>query len=351
VICRTLDTRNKKLETRNLPLSFQPEPFIPRPRLTSAHAQTLAAWALPRRSQLPPAEERLFSVTPDAQVLCHCHWQAGGDPRLTMIVIHGLEGSSDSQYVIGSANKAWDAGFHVVRMNMRNCGGSERLSRTLYHSGLSADVGAVAAAISEDSRVARTALLGFSMGGNLVLKLAGEWGGSPPSYAAAVAAISPAMDLSASVDKLHSGSNRIYEWNFMRHLRQSIRRKMELFPDLYGGTHLRGVYTIRQFDDVITAPYSGFAGAEDYYQRASSSQFAERITVPTLVIHSHDDPFVHMLPETEQKLRNNPHVTLIATERGGHCAFIASPNGYDGRWAERQAIEFFRQFAALEHSR
>src|SRR5205823_7055616 len=129
-------------------------------------------------------------------------------------------------------------------MNMRNCGGSERLSRTLYHSGLSADVGAVAAAIAEDPRVSRVVLLGFSMGGNLVLKLAGEWGDAPPAHVAAVAAISPAMDLSASVDRIHSGFNRVYEWNFLRHLRQSIRRKMELFPDVFSSARLRGVRTI-----------------------------------------------------------------------------------------------------------
>ena len=135
-----------------------------------------------------------------------------------------MEGSSESKYILGTADVAFRAGMNVVRMNIRNCGGTERLSRTLYHSGLSEDVGTVAAALAQDERVGRIAIAGFSLGGNQVLKLAGEWGDAPPAHVAAVAAISPAMDLSASVDRIHTGSNRIYEWNFMRHLRQSIRR-------------------------------------------------------------------------------------------------------------------------------
>ncbi len=326
---------------------FRPEPFVPRKALRGGHAQTLTAWAAARRIALPPSDDRIFSVAPDAQVVCRCHWQAAAGPRLTLMLVHGLEGSSESQYMVGTANKALEAGFHVVRMNMRNCGGSERLSRTLYHSGLSADVAAVAFAIAEAEprRVSRLVIAGFSMGANLVLKMAGEWGASPPANIAAVAGVSAAMDLGPSAEALHAPANRVYEWNFMRALRRSIRRKAELFPDLYGNAKLAGVRTIRQFDDCITAPYCGFADANDYYQRSSASRVVEHITVPALVIYAQDDPFIRVLPQTEQKLRANPNITLLTPERGGHCAFLAARNGYDGRWAERQLIQFFRRFA------
>src|SRR5438067_12081389 len=139
--------------------------FIPRRGMRSAHAQTIAGWALPRRIFLPAPEDRLFSVAPDAQVLCRCHWQRDPERRLTLIVVHGLEGSSESRYVIGTANKAWAAGLNVVRMNMRNCGGTEKLGPTLYHSGLSADVAAVVKTLISQDQLPRIALAGFSMGG------------------------------------------------------------------------------------------------------------------------------------------------------------------------------------------
>jgi predicted alpha/beta-fold hydrolase len=344
-------TTNEERETRDVPsvserLPIRTEPFVARKALRGGHAQTLAAWATPRRIALPPSDDRIFSVAPDAQVICRCHWQAAEEPRLALILVHGLEGSSESQYIVGTAKKALEAGFHVVRMNMRNCGGSERLSRTLYHSGLSADVAGVAAAIAqaEPRRVARLAIAGFSMGANLVLKAAGEWGAAPPANIAAVAGVSAAMDLGPSADALHAPANRIYEWNFMRALRRSIRRKAQLFPDLYGGAKLAGVHTIREFDDCITAPYCGFTDANDYYRRSSASRVVEHISVPALVIYAQDDPFIRVLPETEQKLRANPTVTLLTPEHGGHCAFLAARNGYDGRWAERQLVNFFRRF-------
>jgi hypothetical protein len=151
------------------------------------------------------------------------------------------------------------------------------------------------------------------------------------------------MDLAPSADALHEFQNRMYEWKFMRGLRNRFRRKATLFPDRYDTGYLRNLRTIREFDDQITARYSGFTGADDYYTRASSSKVAEFISVPALVIHSTDDPFIRMTPETRAKLLSNPHVRYLETKHGGHCAFLADANGYDGRWAEKQVIEFFEK--------
>ena len=313
--------------------------FIPRRFLRSGHAQTLVGNFLRRANLLPPAEERLFQVEEDAQVLCHCHWQPQRETRPTVVIVHGLEGSSVSQYVIGTGSKAWTAGMNVVRMNMRSCGGTERLARTLYHSGLSCDVGVVVRTLIQQDNLRRIACVGYSMGGNLVLKLAGDLGGDAPRELKAVAAVSPAADLGASADAMHEKANLIYEWKFLLSLMRHYRRKRLLFPELYGPCRMPR--SIREFDDLITARYSGFAGAQDYYDRSSASRVAERISVPALVIHATDDPFIRMLPATRAKYLDNPHVTLIETAHGGHCAFLASPNGYDGRWAERQIIQFF----------
>lgn len=319
--------------------------FIPRRGLRGAHAQTIAGNFLPRTSLLPAGERRQFIVAEhdpatEIAVECVCHWQQDRRPAMTVIVVHGLEGSVDSQYVIGTGSKAWAAGMNVVRMNMRNCGDTETLTPTLYHSGLSGDVAAVAEELIKQDSLERIAIVGFSMGGNLAMKLAGEWSDHAPLQVKAFATVSPAMDLAASADALHSWRNWLYERRFLRGLRRRFQRKATLFPGRYDLAHLKRFPSIREFDDKITARYEGFTGADDYYERASSSRVADRIRVPTLVIHSNDDPFIRLLPATRNKLLSNPAIRLIETARGGHCAFLAEPNGYDGRWAERTVIEF-----------
>ncbi len=319
------------------------EPFVPRRPFVGGHAQTIAGNFLPRRNELPSPEERLIHVEPQVQVLCHCHWRGGRADAMTLIIVHGLEGSSESQYVIGTGSKAWRAGMNVVRMNMRNCGGTEQLGPTLYNSGMSDDVGVVAETLIREESLRKLALVGFSMGGNLVLKLLGEWGTQAPPQVRAGIGVSPAMDLAASADALHDGGNRIYEWRFLRGLKKRIERKAALYPELYDTRYLQGLGSLRDFDDQITARYCGFRDAQDYYTRAASARVLDRIAVPTLIVHAEDDPFIRVLPETLQKLQENPHITYLETEHGGHCAFLAEPNGYDGRWAERQAIAFVQK--------
>src|SRR5262245_44872308 len=146
--------------------------FSPRRGLAGGHRQTLVGNFLPRANHLPSGEERLFQVEAEAQVKCVCHWQP--EPMrqraMTIVLAHGLEGSCESQYVIGLGSKAWLRGMNVLRMNMRNCGGTETLAPTLYHSGLSSDVGAVVKTLIDQDRLEQVALVGYSMGGNLVLK-------------------------------------------------------------------------------------------------------------------------------------------------------------------------------------
>src|ERR1019366_5038747 len=283
------------------------EVFVPHPWFRNAHAQTLAGNFQRRHNLLPPAEDRLFQVEPDAQILCHCHWQPNRAERLTLVIVHGLEGSSDSRYVIGTGSKAWQRGWNVVRMNTHNCGGTESLTPTLYHSGMSSDVGAVVRALIQQDGLQQIALAGFSMGGNMVLKLTGEWGTDAPRELKAAIGISPAIDLAISADTLHNRENRLYEWKFMQGLRSRIKRKAKLFPGRYDLRFLKGVKTIRDFDNEITARYSGFTSADDYYARAAASKVVDRIAIPTLVIHALDDPFIRMTDASREKLQRNPH--------------------------------------------
>jgi predicted alpha/beta-fold hydrolase len=347
------------------------EEFLPRRFLRNGHLQTLVGNFAPRRYALPEAEANIVEVDsgqdagaaiegalstsgPErwqealaavrargaSHVLCHCHWQPDASNCPTVILLHGLEGSSRSQHVLGNSAGAWAAGCNVIRMNMRNCGGTEELSPSLYHSGLSGDVAAVMRTLGKEKDLRAFALVGYSMGGNLVLKLAGELGKHAPSSLKAVVGVSPAMDLGASADALHNLSNRVYEWKFLIGLRRRFRRKTELFPEIYSTEGLERITSVREFDDRITARYSGFTSADDYYYRASSTRAAWLISVPTLVLHALDDPFVRMLPSTRARLLDNPHVRLVETAHGGHCAFLAPAVGYDGYWAEKMLLDF-----------
>ncbi|MBZ5704331.1 MAG: alpha/beta fold hydrolase [Acidobacteriia bacterium] len=318
--------------------------FQPRRGLRGGHVQTIASFLLPRRIDLPTAEKRLIEVAPGVKVLCHCHWQPARQDALTVVVVHGLEGSSESQYMLGVAAKGLAAGMNVVRMNQRNCGGTDGISPTLYHSGRSGDVAAVAHHLIEHDRISRLALAGFSMGGNLVLKTAGEWGREGPAQFRAVVAVCPSMNLAASADALHLLSNRLYEFYFMWQLRRRLRAKARLFPDVFDPSRLHGVHTLREFDDKITAYYSGFAGADDYYARSAAANVVDRIAAPALIVHAANDPFIRILPETRQKIRSNPNITFVETEDGGHCSFLAQPDGDDGRWAETQVVAFLSAF-------
>lgn len=336
--------KRENVQSRTGEVCFVPGKFVPRRGLRSGHLQTLVSHVLPRRDSLPAPERRLFRIEDEVQIACDCHWQSSRRNRFTVIIVHGLEGSSESQYVIGTANKAWAAGMNVVRMNVRGCGDTESLAATLYHSGMSADIGAVVDELIREEGLPRLGLAGFSMGGNQVLKLAGEWGsgviGPAPEQVSGVVAVSPAMDLSLSADALHMPENRIYEWRFLLSLRARLRRKARLFPGRY---EIRNWWwrSIRDFDNRVTSVLSGFRDAEDYYQKASSGRVLDRITLPTLVIHAKDDPFIRVLPETRAKLISNDNISYVETDHGGHCGFLGKCDGHDGRWAEIQIINFF----------
>ena len=333
---------------------------MPRRWLRGGHWQTVASFLIQRHFDLPTPEERLIEVAPGVQVLCRCHWQADRANALTIIVVHGLEGSSDSQYMRGITEKALGAGMNVIRYNQRNCGGTDALAPVLYHSGLSCDIEAVAREIIERDRISRLALAGFSMGGNLVLKLAGEWGQQAPPQFRAVAACCPALDLAASADALHEPANRIYETYFLWALRRRMLHKARLFPGHFDRDRLRGIRSLREFDDKVTAYYCGFQGAVDYYDRASAAHVVGQIAVPALILHSANDPFIRITPETRQKILANRKIHFVETEDGGHCAFIGSSNGWrsradvegtvqpvnedDGYWAENQIVNFLSQF-------
>jgi uncharacterized protein len=319
-------------------------PFQPHPWLANRHLQTVLGNFLPRPAFRLATVAETVEVDPadQSRVLCHCHWQP--EPvrasRLTVVVVHGLEGSSDSRYMRGIAVRAFAAGMNVVRMNMRNCGGTDALTPTLYHSGRSADVGAVVRHFTARFGLTRVALVGYSMGGNLVLKLAGEWGAQHPLVS--VATVCPVIDLAPSADALHEPANRVYEWKFLRSLMQRFRRKAVLYPEIFSVAGIGPVRSIREFDQKIIAPYCGFRDADDYYYRAASARVLDRIGVPTFILHAHDDPFIRLFPETRAQLIANLHINFVETSYGGHCAFLAQRSAAGIHWAEATVVRFLQ---------
>lgn len=327
-------------------------PFVPseyRPFSTSGHWQTLYTWGRPRRlPNLPAPVARHFDVAPDARVLAHCHWHPAPVGHPTMLLLHGLEGSSHAHYMCGISDKAWSAGWNVVRLNQRNCGDTEHLSRGLYHSGLTRDALHVIRELVEQDGIRVVAVAGYSLGGNLALKLAGELGDQAPQYFRTVCAVSPTIDLARCVDALERPSNFIYQWNFVRNLKARMRRKAAAVPGVYSLDLLRQIWSVRRFDDVYTAPHHGFRDSSDYYYRASALRVIDRIRVPTLILTSADDPFVPVAPFRGAAVAGNPHITTVITRHGGHCGYLEHPsNGYDGYWAEREIVRFCSIYASM----
>lgn len=308
---------------------------------------TLFAWGRRRRfPRLPPPAERHFDTAPGTRVLAHCYWQPEPAASPTLLALHGLEGSSSAHYMRGLADKAFARGFSVLLLNQRNCGGTEHLSDGLYHSGLTHDADHVIRELSGEGH-SRIVVAGYSLGGNLALKLAGEHGDAPPPALRGVAAVSPVAELETCVEALERRPNLVYQWNFVRGLRGRMRRKVRCHPERFSPEPLARIRTVRQFDETYTAPHFGFAGASDYYHRASAMRVIDRIRVPALIITAEDDPFVPTLPFRDARVTSNPRIELVITRHGGHCGFVTdAANGSDGYWAEERIADFASQVSA-----
>lgn len=316
-------------------------PFSTRGWLRNGHAMTVYAWARPRRfPRLPNPEVRLFRVSADTQVRADCYWQPNRASRPLLVALHGLESSSEAHYMRGLADHARRRGWSAVLLNQRNCGGTEHLTPGLYHSGLTADPLAVVRELAHGDRVSDIGIVGYSLGGNLALKLAGELGADTTLPVRGVVGVSPAVDLDSCVRAIERPSNYAYQWNFVKDLRARMRRKARAWPGAFDLGPLRRIRTIRRFDDVYTAPHHGFAGASDYYFKASALRVIDRIRIPALVLTAGDDPFVPPDQFRAPAFPANPHVTVRIEAHGGHCGFIGGADAGDPYWAEATAVAF-----------
>ena len=287
----------------------------------NAHLLTIAGNFWPRKIDATqfPAIRREYRIAERITVAALEH-RPLGTARGEIVFLHGLEGSSEAGYIASLAQAALIRGFGVHRLNMRTCGGTETLCETMYHSGLTSDTKFVLEQL-QARRAGPCFLAGFSLGGNVALKLAGELGQT--DLLAGVCAVSTPIDLAASVRQIDKPFNILYVRRFLDRLRQRVRRMSELHPHLYSTAGLDEVKSIWEFDDRFTAPLFGFGTAANYYATQSAVNYLDSIRVPTLVICAQDDPMVPFAMYQHAAFKNNPALTLLATKKGGHLGFLS----------------------------
>jgi uncharacterized protein len=321
--------------------------FHPARGLSNPHVQTFAGKALRPAPDIWFHRERV--VTPDGDFvdLDFAGWPPTGSSELDasplVLILHGLEGTSRRRYMATTYRALLDAGMRPVALNFRGCSGEPNRTARAYHSGETEDLRVVLEMLRARFG-GPLGLVGYSLGGNVALKFLGEAGGGATALVGAAVAVSVPFDLSAGADRIEEGLlGRVYSYYFLSKLRRKIRDRADLLRGVCDADAGLRARTVREFDDAITAPLHGFRDAADYYARSSAAAFIDGIRVPTLVLHSRDDPF---LPEDRipiTAMDANPAVTAVLTERGGHVAFVGGSILRPDFWAERVLAAFLAE--------
>jgi hypothetical protein len=308
------------------------------PLVRNPHLLTILGNFWPRKLDILrfPATRRFFQTEPNVSVAVDSQLPEG-EPRGQLVLVHGLEGSSDAGYKRSMAQHALEAGFAVHRFNMRSCGGTEQLAASNYHAGQTADLLFVLRELARESS-APIFICGFSLGGNVALKLAGELGEEAKGFIAGVISVSTPLDLGACVETLARPSNFLYARRFVTRLKQRVRFRARQHPGLYDASGLDSVRTVYDFDDRYTARFFGFGSADRYYSTQSAKNFIGAIRVPTLLIQAKDDPMIPFRVYDHPAFKTNPNLTLLAVEHGGHLGFLA--RGRNRFWLDPVVLEW-----------
>jgi len=281
--------------------------------------------------------ERIGTPDDDFLDLDWGYLRTNGDPGVSRaaILTHGLEGSADRTYMRGMAQALVRRNWDVCAWNLRGCSGEPNRRVPTYHSGKTEDLAVVVEHVLAEGYT-EIALVGFSLGGNMTLKYLGERGGDVDPRIDRAAVFSVPVQLAASARRISSLPNWHYSQYFLRSLRQTIRAKAKQHPDAVSTEPFADIRTLRDFDDVYTAPLNGFRSAADYYDRASSRQFLDDLTVPTLLVNARNDPFLADSCYPVDAARSSDALTLETPESGGHVGFVAF-NDAGEYWSEQRA--------------
>ncbi len=269
------------------------------------------------------------------------HEQRPSAPAVGEIVmVHGLEGSSAAGYARSMSQLALGSGYATHRTNLRSCGGTESVCKTMYHAGLTGDTEFILRQLRQ-LHSDPIFLVGYSLGGNVSLKLAGELGDDAADLLAGVCAVSTPIDLAACVRQMGRRENRLYESRFLKRLKQRIRDRARTLPGVYDLALVDRARSVYEFDDLITARQFGFGTADNYYGTQSSNQFLDRIRVPTLIVQAKDDPLIPFGIFNHPAISANPHISLLAPDHGGHLGFLS--DRAPRFWIDRIILEFIEQ--------
>ncbi len=311
--------------------------FHPAWWLPGAHAQTIAGRLLRRPLPFPLERERV--ATADGDFIDLDFTPALGNGAPAVLLLHGLEGSSRRGYALNTYRALARNGIRAVGMNFRSCSGELNRTARLYHSGETEDLRFILRFLRERLGSVPLGAIGFSLGGNVLLKYLGEERETAAVQTAV--AISVPYDLAAGALALErSFMGRFYARFFLDALITKLIAKAPLIRDRCDLDRIRGARTFREFDDAATAPLHCFSSADDYYARSSATGFLERIRVPTLLLHAQDDPFLPGPAVPHDVIARNPVLTAVITRRGGHVGFIAGAPWSPRWWAEEQAARF-----------
>jgi len=318
-------------------VNLRENPFVPHPLLRNGHFQSVVGSQ--QRRQFPwgwqHCQEEFLKLKDGSEVKNKFLVDDGRRP--TLIVIHGMSGSSESGYMLALSHKAYNQGWNFLLPSLYNVEAAPDRPK-IFHAGCSDRTAEIIDICTRRHGLEVIVLAGVSMGGNILLKLLGEWGADCPGAVRAAAAISPLVDLVRSWKVLDKPSNSLYRWYYLRRLRR-LSEVNSRFLDL---ERLARVKTIREFDQLVTAPLSGFSSAFDYYRKVSAVSLLPQINLPTLVIHSKDDPLLPWEPLAGSEIADHATLLVHLTASGGHVAFIAKDKqkDIDRSWAENRLIDF-----------
>lgn len=271
-------------------------------------------------------------------------WAINGNKKL-LILGHGLEGSSNSTYTLGLAKNAIKNGYDVLAINWRGCSEEDNLRFESYHTGKSSDLKEIINHVLSNYSYPSIYYCGFSMGGNIGLKYAGEMANNIDHRIKSFCAISTPVDLESSSYQLAKNKNKIYMFRFLRTLKKKYLNKVRKFPNQELNTKkILASKTFLEFDEYFTAPTNGFSGARDYWTKSSSKPYLEKIKVPTLIINALNDPFLAPKCFPYEEAAANPQLTLETPKYGGHVGFIESPFQMEMTWAEKKVLYFLDQY-------
>lgn len=311
-------------------------PFRPHPLVRGGHLQTIVGSYLPSPAAIQSTVHRVLLPDGDAIAL---HDDGDSSNRAVVILVHGLGGSHQSGYMVRCSAKLRAAGFGVFRMDLRGCGAGLGLARRPLHAGRSEDLAAVIDHVRSQCPHSPIHVVGFSMGANIALKLAGELG--ELAEFSSLMAISPPIDLALCTQHIARGLSRVYDRRFVRSLMQHIRRRIALAPDALWRPLVPHPRRLIEFDSLFTAPLSGFADVHDYYARASSGTVLARIAVPTLIVAAASDPIVPVA--SFERASYSPTTQLVIAPCGGHLGFIGAGGiDADRRWLDWRVVEWIK---------